>query len=39
VATAEVAAPSWEASAKPATRSISSNIRPKRKVAALFKSD
>jgi superfamily II DNA/RNA helicase len=39
VATAEVAAPSWEASAKPATRSISSNIRPKRKVAALFKSE
>ena len=33
------AAPSWEASARPATRSISSNIKPKRKVAALFKSE
>ena len=32
-----VAAPAWEAAAKPATRAISSNIRPKRKVAALFK--
>ncbi|WP_082448681.1 DEAD/DEAH box helicase [Xylophilus sp. Leaf220] len=29
-------APSWEASARPA-RSISANIKPKRKVAALFK--
>jgi hypothetical protein len=38
-AAAESAAPAWEASAKPATRSISSNIRPKRKVAALFKSE
>jgi len=33
------AAPSWEAAARPATRSISSNIKPKRKVAALFKSE
>ncbi|HEY0822714.1 MAG TPA: DEAD/DEAH box helicase [Ramlibacter sp.] len=32
-------APAWEANAKPATRSISANIKPKRKVAALFKSD
>jgi ATP-dependent RNA helicase RhlE len=31
------ATPSWEASARPATRSISANIKPKRKVAALFK--
>lgn len=31
------AAPSWEASARPAARSISANIKPKRKVAALFK--
>lgn len=31
------AAPAWEAAAtKPGTRSISSNIKPKRKVAALF---
>jgi len=31
-------APSWEAAAKPATHSsISANIKPKRKVAALFK--
>jgi superfamily II DNA/RNA helicase len=34
-----VSAPSWESVAKPAARSISSNIRPKRKVAALFKSE
>jgi superfamily II DNA/RNA helicase len=33
------AAPSWEAAARPAARSISSNIKPKRKVAALFKSE
>ena len=33
------AAPSWEASARPTTRSISANIKPKRKVAALFKSE
>ena len=32
------AAPAWEAAARPATRSgISANIKPKRKVAALFK--
>jgi superfamily II DNA/RNA helicase len=31
-------APSWEAGAKPATGRISANIKPKRKVAALFKS-
>jgi hypothetical protein len=36
--TAEAAAPSWEASARPAARSISANIKPKVKVAALFKS-
>jgi superfamily II DNA/RNA helicase len=34
----EAATPSWEASARPATRSISANIKPKVKVAALFKS-
>ena len=32
------AAPAWEAGAKPANR-ISANIKPKRKVAALFKSE
>ena len=32
-------APAWEASAKPASRSISANIKPKRRVAALFKAD
>jgi ATP-dependent RNA helicase RhlE len=31
-------APSWEANAKPASGRISVNIKPKRKVAALFKS-
>jgi hypothetical protein len=31
--------PAWEANAKPASRSISANIKPKRKVAALFKSE
>ncbi|MDE2417880.1 MAG: DEAD/DEAH box helicase [Burkholderiales bacterium] len=37
---AEAAAtPSWEASARPAARSISANIKPKRKVAALFKTE
>ncbi|HET8748860.1 MAG TPA: C-terminal helicase domain-containing protein, partial [Ramlibacter sp.] len=30
-------APAWEASAKPASNRVSSNIKPKRKVAALFK--
>ena len=38
-AVGEAAAPSWEASARPTTRSISANIKPKRKVAALFKSE
>jgi len=33
------AAPSWEAAARPAARSISANIKSKRKVAALFKSE
>jgi hypothetical protein len=32
------AAPNWEA-AKPAGRGISANIKPKRKVAALFKAE
>ncbi|MGE0333419.1 MAG: DEAD/DEAH box helicase [Ramlibacter sp.] len=32
------AAPAWEAAAKPAGTRISANIKPKRKVAALFKS-
>jgi superfamily II DNA/RNA helicase len=31
--------PSWEATARPTTRSISANIKPKRKVAALFKAE
>ena len=31
--------PSWEATARPTTRSISANIKPKRKVAALFKTE
>jgi superfamily II DNA/RNA helicase len=30
--------PSWEATARPVARSISANIKPKRNVAALFKS-
>jgi ATP-dependent RNA helicase RhlE len=33
------AAPAWEASAKPAGTRVSANIKPKRKVAALFKAD
>jgi superfamily II DNA/RNA helicase len=33
------AAPAWEATAKPAGTRISANIKPKRKVAALFKSE
>jgi ATP-dependent RNA helicase RhlE len=37
-AVGESAAPSWEATARPAARSISANIKPKMKVAALFKS-
>ncbi|MBO9679343.1 MAG: DEAD/DEAH box helicase [Acidovorax sp.] len=37
-ASAAVAAPAWEAAARPsAGRGISANIKPKRKVAALFK--
>ena len=32
-------APAWEAAARPAARGISANIKPKRKVAALFKAD
>ena len=32
-------APAWEASAKPASRGISANIKPKRRVAALFKAE
>ncbi len=32
-------APAWEAGAKPATSRVSTNIKPKRKVAALFKAD
>ncbi len=36
-APATEAAPSWEASAKPATSRVSANIKTKRKVAALFK--
>jgi superfamily II DNA/RNA helicase len=38
VAEAE-AKPSWEASARHGARSISANIKPKRRVAALFKSE
>jgi superfamily II DNA/RNA helicase len=38
VGDAPVAA-SWEASARPQTRGVSSNIKPKRKVAALFKTE
>jgi hypothetical protein len=34
----EAAAPSWEAAARPAVRSISANIKHKVKIAALFKS-
>ena len=37
-AVSETAAPSWEAAARPQARSISANIKPKTKVAALFKS-
>ncbi len=35
---APTAVPSWEASGKPASGRMSANIKPKRKVAALFKS-
>ena len=37
-AVSEAATPSWEASARPQARGISANIKPKVKVAALFKS-
>jgi superfamily II DNA/RNA helicase len=33
------AAPAWEAASRPTTRSVSANIKPKRKVAALFKAE
>jgi hypothetical protein len=36
---AEVKPPSWEATARPASRSVSVNIKHKVKVAALFKSE
>jgi len=36
-ATAKEAPPAWEAGAKPVGNRISANIKPKRKVAALFK--
>ena len=36
---ASAAVPSWEAAVKPANRSISANIKPKRRVAALFKAE
>ncbi len=36
---ASEAVPSWEAAVKPANRSISANIKPKRRVAALFKAE
>ncbi len=38
-AVADTPAPTWEPSVKHATRSISANIKPKRRVAALFKSE
>jgi ATP-dependent RNA helicase RhlE len=36
---AEPVVPAWEANAKPAGNRISANIKPKRKVAALFKAE
>ena len=39
VATSVAAAPSWEAAVKSPGRSISANIKPKRRVAALFKAE
>ena len=33
------AMPSWEANARPVNRGISANIKPKRKIAALFKTE
>ena len=38
-APATEAAPAWEAAAKPAGNRVSANIKPKRKVAALFKAE
>jgi hypothetical protein len=38
-APATTAAPAWEAVVKPAGRGISANIKPKRRVAALFKAE
>jgi superfamily II DNA/RNA helicase len=38
-APATATAPAWEAAAKPASRGISANIKPKRRVAALFKAE
>lgn len=35
----EAQTPAWEVSARPSTRSISANIKPKRKLAALFKAE
>ena len=39
VAADVTAMPSWEASARPVNRGISANIKPKRKVAALFRTE
>jgi superfamily II DNA/RNA helicase len=39
VVVADKPAPSWEAAARPAARGISANIKPKRKLAALFKTE
>jgi superfamily II DNA/RNA helicase len=39
VAVADKPAPSWEAVARPTSRGISANIKPKRKLAALFKAE
>jgi ATP-dependent RNA helicase RhlE len=38
-APATATAPAWEAAVKPASRGISANIKPKRRVAALFKAE
>ncbi len=38
-APATATAPAWEAAARPASRGISANIKPKRRVAALFKAE
>jgi hypothetical protein len=39
VSTQADTAPSWEASTKPVSRGVSANIKPKRTVAALFKTE